>query len=166
MGILQMIGAVFLVLGWVFALTGSLGVLRMPDFYSRLHPAGMTDSFAQGLIVLGLCMYALQDLIPGEGEPRPEGLAVVGTVDLVLKLVLLIALIYLTSPTSTHAIAKAARLDHFTKIDVHGDPGDVRLADMAPIPGDAAAPLVERAGAVLHVDEVEPSSGSKPQEKE
>ena len=93
MGILQMIGAALLVLGWIFALTGSLGVLRLPDFYSRLHPAGMTDSFAQGLIVLGLCMYALQDLIPGEGEPAPDGMAVFGTLDLVLKMLLLIALI-------------------------------------------------------------------------
>lgn len=152
MGVLQMIGAALLVVGWIFALTGSIGVLRMPDFYSRLHPAGMTDSFAQGLIILGLCMYALQDLIPAAGEPAPDGMAVWGVVDLVLKMVLLIALIYLTSPTATHAISKAARHDQFTKIDVHGDPGDARLADLV-IPGDTTAPLEERHHDALDVDE-------------
>lgn len=152
MGVLQMIGAALLVLGWIFALTGSLGVLRMPDFYSRLHPAGMTDSFAQGLIILGLCMYALQDLIPAAGEPAPDAMATWGVLDVVMKMVLLIALIYLTSPTSTHAISKAARLDQFTKIDVLGDPGDARLADLV-IPGDTNAPLAEREHAALDVDE-------------
>lgn len=153
MGILQILGALLLVVGWVFALTGSLGVLRMPDFYSRLHPAGMTDSFAQGLIVLGLAMYALQDLIPVEGAEPADALTTVGVVDTTLKLVLLIALIYLTSPTSTHAISKAARLDRFTEIVVEGDT-DSRIADIV-VAGDTHAPLEEAPGEVFNVDEPE-----------
>lgn len=151
MGILQGIGAIFLALGCLFALSGSLGVLRMPDFYSRLHPAGMTDSFAQGLIVLGLCMYSLQDLIPVEGEEPGDMLATVGVLDTTLKLVLLIALIYLTSPTATHAIAKAARLDRFTKITVEGDT-DSRVGDIV-VAGDVHAPLEEDPSEVLDLSE-------------
>ncbi len=161
MGILQILGSALLVVGWVFALTGSLGVLRMPDFYSRLHPAGMTDSLAQGFIVLGLCLFALQDLIPvtpapGElPDPGPDLLTTVGTFDLVLKLILLVALIYLTSPTSTHAIAKAARLDRFTHIAVEGDAEGSRIAHIV-VEGDHHAPLVDRASEVFHVDDDNP----------
>ncbi|MFV8753414.1 monovalent cation/H(+) antiporter subunit G [Nannocystaceae bacterium ST9] len=158
MGILQAIGAILLIVGWVFALTGSLGVLRMPDFYSRLHPAGMTDSFAQGLILLGLCMYALQELIPVEGEPPVDALGAVGVLDLTIKLALLIALIYLTSPTSTHAIAKAARLDRFTTIAVAGD--ESRVADIV-VAGDHHAPLHEDPDTRLDVSERE-SSDERP----
>jgi multicomponent Na+:H+ antiporter subunit G len=166
MGILQIIGSILLVIGWVFALTGSLGVLRMPDFYSRLHPAGMTDSFAQGLIVLGLVLFTLQDLIPaapGPDEPlehAPDLLATVGTVDTALKLVLLIAMIYLASPTATHAISKAARLDHFTKIPVEGDLEDTRMTDIV-VAGDTYAELEERPSEVFNVDDDKPADESE-----
>lgn len=172
MGILQILGSVFLVAGWVFALTGSLGVLRMPDFYSRLHPAGKTDSFAQALIVLGLCLFALQGLIPsmpGPGETLPvepvghvdhgpDLLATIGTIDVVLKLVLLTALIFLTSPTATHAISKAARLDRFTKIVVEGDPADSRISDIVVVGDTEKAPLEERPSEVFDIDDDKPEA--------
>jgi multicomponent Na+:H+ antiporter subunit G len=153
MGIMQIIGSVFLVAGWVFALTGSLGVLRMPDFYSRLHPAGKTDSWAQALIVVGLAFFALQDLMPLPPEvdphaPEPGVMTTVATLDLVLKLLLLVALIFVTSPTGTHAITKAARLDHHTQIVVEGDP----MASIA-VAGDVHAPLAEAPNQVFDVDE-------------
>jgi len=168
MGILQIIGSLFLVGGWVFALTGSFGVLRMPDFYSRLHPAGKTDSFAQALIVLGLCLFALQGLIPSGDEPEHahDWLSTVGTIDLVLKLLLLTALIFLTSPTSTHAISKAARLDRFTKIHVEGDDladagdsrvGDSRVGDIV-VEGDVHVPLADRPSKVFDIDDDKPEA--------
>ena len=45
---------VLLSLGGFVALTSAIGVLRFPDFYSRLHPAGTGDTLAQFLIMFGL----------------------------------------------------------------------------------------------------------------
>lgn len=92
MGALEIASAVFLSLGLFFALTGAVGVWRMPDFFSRIHPAGKAESFAQILIVIGLALRADDILI-------------------VAKLGMLSILLFITSPTATHAITKAARLD-------------------------------------------------------
>lgn len=169
MGALEIVGSLFLLAGCVFALTGALGVLRMPDFYSRLHPAGKTDSFAVGLIVIGLSCFALQDLLPsGEPGEQHELMATVGTVDIVLKLVLLIALILLTSPTATHAISKAARLDHHTKIHVDGDPAESRVSDIV-VAGDVHAPIEEQPNPVFdveHDDEPQPPASEADQPSE
>jgi multicomponent Na+:H+ antiporter subunit G len=166
MGGLQIVGSIFLVAGWVFALTGSLGVLRMPDFYSRLHPAGKTDSWAQGLIVIGLCFFALQDLMPLPPEvdphaPEPGMMTTVATVDIVLKLLLLVALIFLTSPTGTHAISKAARLDHHTPLVVDGDP----MSSIV-VAGDVHASLEEEPKQVFDVDEPDSPRGEPESESE
>ncbi len=91
-----MIATVFLGLGCLLAVTGALGVLRMPDFYSRLHPAGKTDSLALTLIVVGLLFQTPR--YPGIGS----GAAI--------RLILIAGFIFLTSPVATHAIAKAAML--------------------------------------------------------
>ncbi|GEM_PF-654075 len=89
--------SVFLLVGCFFSLTGSLGVLRMPDFFSRLHPAGKSDTLAQALILLGLMALLLPDITANVG--------------IAIKLALLIMLLLVTAPTSTHAISKAACLD-------------------------------------------------------
>ena len=75
--------------GGAFVMIGGIGLLRLPDFYTRLHAAGITDTLGAGLIILGM-------MVAG-------GLSLV-----TVKLVLLGALIFLTSPTATHAIANAA----------------------------------------------------------
>jgi len=48
------ITVVFLALGCFLDLTGAIGILRMPDFYTRLHPAGKSDTLAQLFIVIAL----------------------------------------------------------------------------------------------------------------
>ena len=75
--------------GLVFVLAGAIGVIRMPDFYTRMHAAGVTDTLGAELIVLGLMLQS--------------GLTVTTA-----KLALVGLLLFLTSPTSTHAIANAA----------------------------------------------------------
>ncbi|MGH8705093.1 MAG: cation:proton antiporter, partial [Burkholderiales bacterium] len=45
-----------LVAGGLFCLVGGVGVLRMPDFYTRLHAASVTDILGAGLVLLGLCL--------------------------------------------------------------------------------------------------------------
>ncbi len=86
---LDILSWVLLLGGGAFVMIGGIGLLRLPDFYTRLHAAGMTDTLGAGLIILGM-------MVAG-------GLSLV-----TVKLVLLGALIFLTSPTATHAIANAA----------------------------------------------------------
>lgn len=79
-------------IGCFFALTGAVGLLRMPDFYSRLHPTGKSDTLAQFLIILGLVFQATDPMV-------------------MVKLGLLSTLLFVTAPTSTHAISRAAEFD-------------------------------------------------------
>lgn len=89
--ILLWLGNILVVAGAFFALTGALGILRMPDFFSRLHPAGVTDSLGTPCIIIGLMLHAGLELVSG-------------------KLLLLMLFLLLTSPTACHALAKAAFL--------------------------------------------------------
>lgn len=156
MGVFEVIGTIFLLVGCVISLTGSLGVLRMPDFYSRLHPAGKTDAFAQLLILTGLACFSGQKLLELALEPEGEhGMAMVGEANIMLKLLLIGALILVTAPTATHAIAKAARLDRFTRIPVEEDgqdPSASRIEDIV-VAGDVREQLHEAEGPVLDVHE-------------
>jgi multicomponent Na+:H+ antiporter subunit G len=79
----------FLLLGAFLVLVGALGLVRMPDFYTRLHPAGITDSLGADFILTGLVLQAGFSLVT-------------------VKLFLIGAFLFFTSPTSTHAIANAA----------------------------------------------------------
>ena len=76
-------------IGLIFVLAGAIGVIRMPDFYTRMHAAGVTDTLGAELIIFGLMLQS-------------------GFTLLSAKLALVGLLLFLTSPTSTHAIANAA----------------------------------------------------------
>ena len=80
----------FMAGGLLFILAGSLGVLRLPDFYTRIHAAGMTDTAGAEAILFGLIIQA-------------------GWSQTSLKLAMLAFFLLLTSPTATHAIAHAAK---------------------------------------------------------
>ncbi|PRQ07919.1 monovalent cation/H(+) antiporter subunit G [Enhygromyxa salina] len=157
MSVLEILGALFMLGGCVFALTGAVGVLRMPDFYARLHPAGKSDTLAQALILFGLALLAGQQLInawPSEANSHAD--AWIGLANIILKLGLLTALLFLTAPTATHAIAKAARLDRYTRLPFDHEPGDdpasSRVAEIV-VAGDVTEPLEEPPGPVLDVRE-------------
>ncbi|PRP97650.1 Na(+)/H(+) antiporter subunit G [Enhygromyxa salina] len=168
MGVLEIIGSVFMAIGALFALTGSVGVLRMPDFYSRLHPAGKSDTLAQALILLGLALFAgqqLLDTVTGPDEHGGHGDAWLGLANIMVKLVLLTALLFLTAPTATHAIAKAARLDRYTRVPVENDPGASRVAEIV-VAGDVGEQLEETAGPVLDVGTAEPQRAEPEPEPE
>lgn len=94
---MEMISAGLLLLGGFVAFSAALGVLRMPDFYSRLHPAGTADTLAQLLVISGLVLKNLD----GTGDK----LQVVG------KLIAISVLLMVTTPTATHAISRAAHLN-------------------------------------------------------
>ena len=76
-------------LGAVCCFVGALGVLRMPDFYTRIHAASLSDTVGAGLLLLGLMGVAGLSLVAAK-------LAIIG------------ALLFFTSPVATHALAKAA----------------------------------------------------------
>lgn len=78
-------------LGGVFVFIGGLGALRMPDLYTRMHAAGITDSIAPILIVSGLILQA--------------GLTLAS-----VKLLAILVFLLLTGPTSSNALASAALL--------------------------------------------------------
>jgi multicomponent Na+:H+ antiporter subunit G len=87
----EVVSAVLLACGCFFAVSGGIGVLRMPDFYTRMHPAGKSDTAAQTLIFVGLIVHAGFSLVS-------------------VKLLLIMLFLFLTAPTATHAVAKAAYL--------------------------------------------------------
>ncbi len=90
MSVVDIVSWVCLVAGSLFCVIGGIGLLRLPDFFARMHGAGITDTLGAALVLLGLMVQA--------------GLSL-----LTVKLIMILAILWLTSPTSTHAIAKAAR---------------------------------------------------------
>jgi multicomponent Na+:H+ antiporter subunit G len=78
-----------LLAGAFLSIIGGIGMHRFPDFYSRLHAAGTTDTLCAALILLGLALQAGVSLAS-------------------FKLLLIFAFLLFTSPTATHALANAA----------------------------------------------------------
>lgn len=79
----------FIGMGSFFVVVGALGVLRLPDVFTRLHAASLIDVIGGGSIVLGLMLQA--------------GLTLV-----TLKLAMILLIFIFTSPVATHALAQAA----------------------------------------------------------
>ena len=57
--VLDLVSMVLLLAGSAFVLIGGIGVLRLPDFYTRIHGAGITDTLGAGLVLLGLPVLKL-----------------------------------------------------------------------------------------------------------
>ena len=98
---MEHIAHALMILGGFFAFSGSLGILRMPDFYSRLHPAGTADTLGQMLVFAGLALKVIAVSLAGEAPV--DGLSIG-------KLIAISLLLFVTTPASTHAIARAAQL--------------------------------------------------------
>lgn len=78
-----------LVSGGAFCIIGGIGLIRMPDFFTRMHAASVIETLGAGLLLLGLILQAGPTLVSA-------------------KLLVIGLLIFLTSPAATHALAKAA----------------------------------------------------------
>lgn len=89
MDIVGVVSAILLLVGSVFALIGSIGIVRMPDVFTRLHAAGITDTLGAAGVLLGLALKAGFSL-------------------LLVKLLLMLAFLLLLNPTACHALARAA----------------------------------------------------------
>jgi len=87
--IVNMSSALCLLLGSFLCLSGGVGLIRFPDFYTRMHAVGVTDTLGAGMILIGLMLQ------------NPEGLVE-------LKLLLILVMTLFISPVASHALAKAA----------------------------------------------------------
>lgn len=92
--IINLIAAAFILAGLVFFTGGTIGILRFPDFYSRLHPAGKLDTVGALFVLFGLALFNL----------FPFSLASLLSS---LKIILIVGFVFLASPTATHAIVDA-----------------------------------------------------------
>jgi len=79
----------FLLTGSFLCISGGVGILRFPDFYTRLHAVGVTDTLATAMILIGLMLQ------------NPDGLVIV-------KLVIVLLMTLFINPTASHALAQAA----------------------------------------------------------
>lgn len=89
MNVQQIVSIPFLLGGFFFFLAATVGLLRFPDFFCRLHATGKGDTLAVLLSLIGLGIY--------------EGMTLTG-----LKIIFIAVFMFLAQPTSTHAISRAA----------------------------------------------------------
>jgi len=89
--LLDIASAVLLLTGGFFVFVGGYGVMRMPEFFTRMHAASLTDTGGAALILLGLMLQGGFTLVP-------------------LKLAAIFLFLFLTSPTASYALANAALL--------------------------------------------------------
>ena len=87
--IITLLTGLCLIIGSFLCISAGVGVLRFPDFYSRMHAAGVTDTLGAALILIALMMQAPNFLV-------------------VAKLIMILLLTLLISPTTSHVLAKAA----------------------------------------------------------
>ena len=86
---IDIISTMFLAAGAFIMITGTVGLLKMPDFYTRIHAAGKCDTLGQILIIFGCMIY--------------EGFTFI-----TIKLLLVSAFYLLAGPAGCHALMKAA----------------------------------------------------------
>jgi multicomponent Na+:H+ antiporter subunit G len=101
--ILDILSWVLLTLGGLAVLVGGIGALRMPDLYTRMHAASVTDSLGAILVLTGIMLQA-------------------GLTLATIKLAAILLFLLLTSPTSSNALASAALLAGTRPLDER--PGD------------------------------------------
>lgn len=80
---------ILIALGSFFTVTGALGLLRMPELFTRMHAAGVIDTLGAGLLIVGMMLQAGFSLVT-------------------LKLLFVLALFFFIGPVVTHALAQAA----------------------------------------------------------
>jgi len=84
--------------GGIFILIGGIGVVRLPEFYTRMHAASLTDSIGTILILVGIILQAGVSLAA-------------------FKLMAILVFMLLTGPTATYALANAALMSGFKSGD-------------------------------------------------
>lgn len=91
MHLLNTLALIFIVIGLFFMVVGAVGLIRLPDFYTRAHAGGKCDTLGVGMMLIGFILY--------------EGMSLVA-----VKLLLLVIFTYITLPTAIHALVHFARV--------------------------------------------------------
>ncbi len=86
--ILEWLSGLCLLLGGGLCISGGVGLLRMPDFFSRVHASGVTETLAAPLLLSGMLLQMELSLDS-------------------VKVIMILILVLATNPTATHAMAKA-----------------------------------------------------------
>ena len=105
--LVDLLSWLLILVGTTFCIIGGIGLVRFPDFYSRIHATGLTDTLGAGLILNGLMLQSGFSLVTA-------------------KLVFVLVFLLVTGPTANHALVKAAYA-HGIRIaldPVVGDPGE------------------------------------------
>lgn len=89
--LLDVVSWILLSLGGLFVFIGGVGALRMPDLFTRMHAASLTDTMGAALVIVGIMLQAGVSLAS-------------------IKLSMILLFLLLTSPTATNALASAALL--------------------------------------------------------
>ena len=84
----EIVSWVFILLGSFFVMVGALGLVRMPEIFTRMHAASVSDTLGVGFLILGMSVQAGFSLVT-------------------LKLLFLLALFFFIGPVVTHALAQA-----------------------------------------------------------
>ncbi|TRX56449.1 monovalent cation/H(+) antiporter subunit G [Thalassomonas sp. M1454] len=87
--LITIVSGLFLLVGSFLCLSGGVGIIRFPDFYTRMHAVGVTDTLGSVMILTGLMMQSSDLLV-------------------IAKLIMVLLLILLVGPTTSHVLAKAA----------------------------------------------------------
>ena len=91
---MDIIVTVLLIFGLVFFTGGAVGILRFPDFYSRLHPAGKLDTMGSLSMLVALALFNLHHLS-------------LATILTSIKIIIILVFVFLSSPTAIHGIVDA-----------------------------------------------------------
>jgi len=87
--VINVVSGVLIALGLFFLAVSCLGVVRLPDFYTRNHAAGKSGTLGAILVLGGLAIYNGWDIVS-------------------LKLLIILVFFFIGGPTATHAVARAA----------------------------------------------------------
>ena len=88
--LLHLLSWILILPGLFFAITGAVGLFKLPDFYTRIHAASVADTSCAALILIGLMLNTDFNLIT-------------------VKLLFILLLLWFTGPISSHSLVKAAR---------------------------------------------------------
>ena len=95
--LIQVSSSLFILIGSFLLVSGGVGILRFPDFYTRMHAVGVTETAGTAMILIGLIIY------------NPDFM-----VD--IKLVIILLMTLFISPTASHALAHAAMINDKLKV--------------------------------------------------
>jgi multicomponent Na+:H+ antiporter subunit G len=114
--IAEIFGGLLVAIGAFFFVVGAVGIYRMPDVFTRIHAAGISDTAGAGLLLIGMMFFSGFSLVT-------------------VKLAIILGIIIFTSPIATHALAQASM--HAGLEPILDDPKVMTGPGVAPEPAKA-----------------------------